>query len=271
MLTAAYETLGGHYGRWVTVCEIDADTLQRAKGIFNSYKDRGVILNDDFGDAVWVISNQTQMVNLNLAAFEASFHKNTRDWIGCDYQCYIDCLKAYIAFNLGEIGLSTLRELSNALTGLADMTADSVITIDEYANHITQLLQIIPGSNESRDFVIEALEEKAEKHDWRRQKGRQRILADFKAYLKFNDVLSDFWQAADETQKLFYFPLYFWWNLTAILPLRPTEFLLTPRDCLECSETGEYILTIRRTKLKGGFQKISYRIAGDYVSCYLCF
>ena len=54
-----------------------------------------------------------------------------------------------------------------------------------------------------------------------------------------------------------------WWNLTAILPLRPTEFLLIPRDCLDYKD-GKCYITIRRTKMKGGNSKLTYRIDGDY-------
>ena len=122
-------------------------------------------------------------------------------------------------------------------------------------------MQIIPGCGEKRDYVVEALEDKLERIVWSSQNQKQRRLADFKTYLKFNEILNDFWQTASERQKLFYFPLYFWWNLTAILPLRPTEFLLTPHGCLEADSN---ILTVRRTKLKGGFEKITYCIAGDY-------
>jgi hypothetical protein len=63
----------------------------------------------------------------------------------------------------------------------------------------------------------------------------------------------------DDEARLFYFPVYFWWNLTSILPLRPTEFLLTPRDCLDGN-----ILTVRRTRLKGSGGSVDYRIAQDY-------
>lgn len=263
MLTTASEKLDGRYGRVMTVYEIDAGTLGRAKEIFAGYKERGVILNDDFDDSMWVVSNQTQTVKLQLAAFEAAYCKNA-GWIGCDYPCYTDCVKAYIAFMLGQLGLSSLRELSNVLTGLADMTVENVLGIGEYANHVIEILQVIPGSNESRDYVIETLEEKAAWHNWGRRKGKRRILADFKTYLGFDDVMSDFWQIANEKEKLFYFPLYFWWTLTAILPLRPTELLLTPRNCLKQGGAGESILTIRRTKLKGGGEKIAYRIDEDY-------
>lgn len=48
-----------------------------------------------------------------------------------------------------------------------------------------------------------------------------------------------------------------------MLPLRATEFLLIPSDCL-CHEDGKYIITIRRTLLKKRRKKITYRIRSDY-------
>jgi len=263
MLIAMREETGGNYGRSMIVREIDGDNLRRAKEIFKDYKERGIILDGDFDDPEWKLTNQIKNVGLTLLTFEGGFHKNAMAWIGCGYRCYQDCVKAYIAFNLGEVTLETLQEITRAFNKLAAMTSDEAAASTEYLNHIACLLQIIPGGNEERDYVIEALEERAEQSNWKRRKGKQRQLADFKTYLRFHDVLAEFWLTADKRRKLFYFPLYFWWNLTAILPLRPMEFLLTPRDCLR-ARNGENILTVRRTKLKGGMERIGYRIAEDY-------
>lgn len=227
-------------------------------------KNCGVILNEDFDDAVWRLSDQTKNIGLKLFSFECDYNKNAMTWIGCDYYCYQNCIKAYISFNLGEIGLSTLQDISHALSHLAEKTIEDAIGSNKYINHITGLLQIIPGGSEKRDYVIEALEEKLERRNCNRRSGKQRRLADFNTYLRFNKVMNEFWKAAGCEQKLFYFSLYFWWNLTAILPLRSTEFLLTPRDCLETDNNGNNILTVRRTKMKGGLKKISYRIVEDY-------
>jgi hypothetical protein len=263
LLTTAYEKMDGHYGRWAVVREIDETALNRARDIFESYKERGVILNDSFDDPAWTLSNQTQNVGLTLVPFEGYFHKSAMEWIGCNYRCYQNCVKVYIALNLGEIGLSTLRELSKTLITLAGKTSEEAVAANEYINHIVGLLQIVPGGGEERDYVIETLEERAERH-LNNCKGKQRRLADFNTYLKFNETLAVFWNTAGERQKSFYFPLYFWWKFTSVLPLRPTEFLLTPRNCLQNGGNDEAILTIRRTKLKGGLEKIAYRIADDY-------
>ncbi len=259
MITTAYEKMDGHYGRWAVLREIDNEALSRARSIFQIYRERGIMMNNSFDDPVWTLSNQTRNVGLTLIAFEGHFLQNAMSWVGCDYKRYHECVKAYIAFNLGEIGLSTLHELAKALIALSHKTCEEVADSSEYINHIVGFLQMLPNCSAQRDRVIETLEERVEKKINVR-KGKQRRLADFNTYLKFNEVIADFWRTANQSQKLFYFPLYFWWNLTSILPLRPTEFLLTPRDCLQDGN----VLTIRRTKLKGGSQKIAYRIEDDY-------
>lgn len=212
---------------------------------------------------LWALSNEAKNVGLTMLTFEGGSQKPAMEWIGCTYNKYIQCVKAYIVLNLGEIGLYSLQGLARAFNRLAILSAQEASASTQRMNHIIALLQIIPGGNAQRDYVIEELEEKAQRINRNRGKGKQRQLADFKSYLRFHDVLSAYWKSAGEEQKLFYFPLYFWWNLTAILPLRPMEFLLTPRDCLR-TQSGEYILTVRRTKLKGGHEKIAYRIADDY-------
>jgi len=139
-----------------------------------------------------------------------------------------------------------------------------VIERTKHHSHILALLEVIPGYSEERDFVISELEEKLERKKHAKHETNARQLADFISYLRFHEVMDVFWRKANSMEKLFYFPLYFWWNLTAILPLRPMEFLLTPRECLR-TQGGEHILKIRRTKLKGGHEKIGYRIAKDYI------
>ena len=50
-----------------------------------------------------------------------------------------------------------------------------------------------------------------------------------------------------------------------VLPLRPEEFLLTPRNCIRATDTG-YTITVRRSIIKGT-GKVSYRLATDYEWC----
>ena len=93
---------------------------------------------------------------------------------------------------------------------------------------------------------------------------QQRQLAQFQSYFAFNDILADYWgQALSQAQRLFYYPLYLWWQITAVIPLRPREFLLTQRDCLS-EKDGKYFLTLRRNNLKGKEKSVSHKISEDY-------
>ncbi|BDD40794.1 hypothetical protein [Streptococcus ruminantium] len=93
---------------------------------------------------------------------------------------------------------------------------------------------------------------------------QQRQLAQFQSYFAFNDILTDYWsQPLPEAERLFYYPIYLWWQITAVVPLRPREFLLTQRDCLS-EKNGKYYLTLRRNNLKGREKAISHKITEDY-------
>ena len=93
---------------------------------------------------------------------------------------------------------------------------------------------------------------------------RKRSLASFDSYFLFNDIINDYWTSVVELEeRLFYYPLYLWWKITGVIPLRPREFLLTPRKCLKHKSDGWYLL-LRRNHIKGSDKKISYKIDDDY-------
>ena len=255
--------MGDGYKRFIPVREFDKTTLHQAREVFEAYKKRKVIVGGEFDDMSWTLSDEARKVGLTLLTFEGGSKKPVVSWIGCSYPRYVVYVKSYIVFHLGEITLASLQELTRCFNRLALATAEETAGMMKYAAHVVAFLQFIPGNNHYRDAVIEELEERMALRVWSKRDGNQRNLADFKSYLRFHEVLRDFWASAGKRQKMFYFPLYYWWNLTAILPLRPMELLLTPRDCLRI-HNGENILTIRRTKLKGGNKRIQYRIADDY-------
>jgi hypothetical protein len=240
--------------------ELDGALLRKAHEIFEGYKRSGVIVSGEYGDMSWTLTDEARNVGLTLLTFEGGAKGAAMEKIGCTYRQYLMCAKAYIVFNLGELGLRTIQSISRAFNRFS---VDPDMGVGKNAYHIAALLRLIPGGNAVRDAIIEELEEKIDRTGWGKKQDAPRCLANFMSYLRFDEVLTNFWRNADGRRKLFYFPLYFWWKLTAILPLRPMEFLLTPRDCLRL-HNGVSMLTVRRTKLKGGYEKIGYRIAADY-------
>jgi len=244
------------------ITNIDDENLKKAKEIFDYYRKQEVINDGTFLDNVWKINDERSCVLLRFDFSETIFHEKVELWLGCTASCYQEAAKAYVMFQMGTLSLASLREISTVFRLLAEKDAELAVKMKKSITHIVELLQIIPGYSTERDWVMEELEEAASAMQARRNK--QRKLADFQSYFRFHDVLNEYWLHAELEEKLYYFPIYLWWNLTAILPLRPTEFLMIPRECIENNNNG-YEITIRRTKLKGGNSKLTYTIEGDYI------
>ena len=120
---------------------------------------------------------------------------------------------------------------------------------------------MMPGAyeNERLDALIQAMEAYTDVQ--MTYVSTQRPLAAFDTYFKFNDLIEDYW-ASDipKEERLFFFPIYLWWRITAVIPMRPREFILTTRDCYYVNEQGEHFLTIRRNQLKGSRHQVSYTV-----------
>lgn len=260
MIVAENQIEGTNCTRYLLVNKIDETNRKKAIKLFFDYKNRGVLTNNSYDDDVWILNDQRKCYKIFFNCDELCFHKFAKEWLGCTYDCYKDAEKVYIVFKLGLLSLETLRDIVVIFNYLGESDVDTALDITKYVNHIIELLYLIPGGATGRDYVAESLEEKSIHFE---KKSKQRRLADFKSYFRFHDELKKYWANAKESEKLYYFPLYLWWNLTAILPLRPSEFLLTPRDCLS-EKNDNYFITVRRTKLKGGHARLSYCIEGDF-------
>lgn len=248
------------YTRFLPVAELDPENRRQAGKIHAEYRLRRIVMGGSFDNNEWMLTDETKRVRLCFAIDKSKFEHTGQAWIGCTAGCYEECMKAYAAFQFGRFSLTTIRLIIEEFKKLALTTVEDACSQWKEGNHVISFLSLIPDSNASRDAVIEWLEEQGTV--FRKEKNPRR-LSGFRTYLCFHKVIGDYWQQADEADKVFYFPVWLWWNLTAILPLRATEFLLLPQDCLQ-NKHGKYILTIRRTRLKKRESKISYTVEKDY-------
>lgn len=68
--------------------------------------------------------------------------------------------------------------------------------------------------------------------------------------LTFDDCVNRYFTENPIEETLRFYPIFLWWTITNIIPMRPIEFLRIKTDCLEIKSDGSYWITILRHKLK---------------------
>ena len=77
---------------------------------------------------------------------------------------------------------------------------------------------------------------------------KTREVPPFHDVLLFDDIIDRFFLSATIEEKLKHYPIYLWWKITKIIPLRPIEFYELALDCTFQKEDGTYWITIPRKK-----------------------
>lgn len=78
-----------------------------------------------------------------------------------------------------------------------------------------------------------------------------RKLPNYKSILTFDHIINEIILKNNvEKETLKYYPLFLWWKITSIIPMRPSEFLELEFNCCWKDENGRYWIKIPRNKVK---------------------
>lgn len=252
----------GSFRRDLVINSLDASILEYAGAIFEAYKNRGTISAESIDADSWILTDERVRVSLSFNFNEFLYLRYGEKWIHCDPPLLKQYMKAFILMKMGSLGLGSLCSLTRSLNRLMTVEDPLIFSSKNHSDFfIAEFLRLLPGSYESREKAAERFDSLS---GTTQISGNQRLLADFTAYLRFHDCMESVWETASDENRLFLFPLWLWWHLTMILPLRPTEFTLTPYDCIS-SRGGRHLLKVRRTRLKGGYEKFFYTVDGDFI------
>lgn len=271
MIVTAAQDLVFNY---ITYIALSPDAIDDAKTVFTAMQEKGVIKeNCSFDDDVWYTTDQYQNCGLHFTFNPFSYNSNYREVLSMSFSNFMNCVKAFIITVFGKNALLTIQSVLRDLRHIID-TPPSMIsanskqktcivnphTCEDFFSQLPKYTE-----NENLQRLVDSLDAIADTAIF--SKTNQRTLADFESYFVFDEYMRRFWNTNEVTleMKLFYAPLYLWWILTAVLPLRPKEFLVIPRDCLSKRE-GDYYLRLRRTRLKGGKQNVAYNLNDDFIS-----
>lgn len=247
--------------------ELDDQAKESALRLFRSYKDSKVIYNCVFSDDKWFLTDEYELFGFNFVCKDNKMTEVQKIYkMTCEQM--MEKLKIYILFKMGKLQLKTLQAIIAQVKYVVMSDIENIENLPEY-HGMTQIEEVceffgllqVDDINEQLK-VIEALEYLNDRLTMNKSIDK-RTLPSFDSFFKFDSILNKFWETASEDEKIFFFPVYFWWSLTSVIPTRPREYLLTPRKCLKV-RNGQAYLTIRKNNLKGSRKNKNYKISKDY-------
>ena len=240
---------------------MDCETIWKSRALFERYKEAGIITQGDYDDRQWMITDEVYRgAVINLQLDEVHFARETGSKLACSLSDYSQAMRIVITSRFGY-AIKTLQSDAGVLREFGDNL--TIPTDYAQAQVLGDLLTLLPGYSQYREEVQCRIDDIS---PYLRKTGQQRLLSHYQSYLRFADVLNNFWEKAERDEKVLYFPVWFWCCITGVLPLRPTECVLTPRICIFQKE-GRYYLKVRRSKRKGTRQETRYCLEQDYECC----
>lgn len=256
----SFEHITSNLVRSYDICKNNEEAQARTRRIFEHYRANGVILADAFDEEEWKIWNELQSKSVCFSISEDEWQNTGSQWLGCTREEYISTLKLVAALSLGLVGGGCIQRQILQLRRLAT-TPNDRIQLDKLPGAMLfSFLELLPGESLERDALFDSADSVIQFGS----NGGQRKLAPFSTYVSFHERISGMYKSLDDSERIHWFPIWFWWNYSMILPTRTTELLLTPRNCLSAEDTDHPLLQVRKTLLKQGRKQLTYTIGGDY-------
>lgn len=250
--------------------ELKKEAIKNAEVSFDEYVGLKIIRKDcNFDDPVWYTTDEYANIGIHFSFNEFSYDKYYRDYFHLEFDEFLHYLKAYLMTLFGKNALNTMRSFVLDMRHIIERDIDEVADATDKlslstSSLVADFLSLLPDPFDDYKDLDAALDTYCSRAIDVRF-AHQRALADFDSYFLFDSIIKDFWKSElSDDDRLFYFPLYLWWHITAVIPQRPREFILTQRECITKNEDGSYQLSLRKNKLKGGDKPVSYVIEDDY-------
>ena len=268
--------------------EYKEEEIEKSRKKFKELKNEGIITSGNFEDSKWILTNEIHKSALNFEFNEILYNKEAKERNMYTYKQFVNSVKSYAVLNIQKTCMSTTRQFLHSFKKYAIATnyfnekkskngLDTLPPLERAAGLLHYIEGYVQYANfEGVEYYISLLDElidealalaKTTSGD-----DKRRNLSDFQSMMLFDRIIDDFWKRinnnSNEELKESYFPLYLWWKITNISPLRLNEFCVTPYDCIEESSDGKLYISLRRTALKGNKKRqrryISYKLDEDY-------
>lgn len=235
------------------------DTIRiRCRDMFRELQGRGII-RGNYSDDCWMVYSGVKSFGVSFKFDHEAYRAHAFRHLKINISTLEDMLRCYAVFQFGSYIAGTIDlRVQTVIQMLTKLETTAFRPTYTEAAHIREFLEFIAIPETKMASILNLLP------ITKAPKARQRTLSQLINYLAIeNEIRMLYEYAGDESEKLRWFPIFFWVNITFILPLRATEMLVTPYDCL-FRKDGKVYLRVRRTKLKGRHNKIYYDVDQDY-------
>lgn len=230
---------------------------------FKEFKDKGLISKDtQFHDMVWKLTNKTNHVSVTFECNELVFYKQKQKLkLEFDYEDLILGMKYFTLLRIQNYDIASVASQVLAIKWALSETdyfdidmirefrkrckakqESSYFYYIDYVMEFTEFFELLPIDENYYTIIEELYSFYCERN--------QRTLPTFDSMFKFNLIMENFIATASSEEKEEYYPVILWWTITSQIPIRSTEFLLTPYNCAKICD-GKYELTLRRSTQKG--------------------
>ena len=201
-------------------------TLEKCRRLHEELVREGKITGA-FDSDLWMGYSGVRYSGMNFAIDPDAYHKHCGREFGISIstmknmlRCYaIYCNGVYIYQTISRDRLNVIKSFLEGFPGKGfRLKASGIAAIEDF------LAFINTPDKQSQDIFSRIATEKE-------TSVRQRTLAPVMNYLVIENEINTLFQSdLDEAYFRKWFPIYFWVNITFILPLRATEMLVTPKD-----------------------------------------
>ena len=222
-------------------------------------------IRSDFEDAVWICSSDIKTFQIDFSYKEYAYKTHMGKQLGISISRMTDMLKCYAVYICGEFIFRTIAQKVNSIKTFLTAFGDPAHKIQEQAKvSIIDFLNFI-GTPDHQVMVF------TDQIPFiKTPRPKQRELCHLINYMAVENELTDMYSSGTlpDSEFIYWFPIYFWAKISFILPLRATEMLVTPFDCITY-KGGKIFLNVRRTMLKKGTRTVCYDVEKDYkIFCY---
>lgn len=240
---------------------------------FEVLKEKGVIDdNSEFESEGWVVTIAKISIMLNFKINELFFGKITKGRsVGISFEEFNIAYRRYIvemiySDNARGIIRGFMSYTKDFLEKTSFLDVEKIEKVKLEETHMQNLI-----SNErllnllefmGYEIPIEYIELYSET---KVRESKTRKLPRFTSIFKFIEVMEKFKESATEEELVRYYPVVLWHDISFIIPLRPSELLMTKFEC-ESKYGDKFFITVRRSIKKGSPNK--YRVESFDVENY---